>query len=779
MTQYENTGPGQEAPRGRTSTLVAAMQRISASLDLDTVLTEVVASARALTGARYGVIVTADEAGAFQDYVGSGFTSEEEERMVVWPDGLSLVDHFRDLPGPLRLDDLSGYVRSLGFDPTPIFSRTFQGTPLRHRGVYVGHFFLAEKTGGGAFTAEDEEMLTLFASQAAAAIANARIYRDERRARADLEALVQTSPVGVVVFAAEHGRLERINREASRIVESLRMPGQPLQKLLDIVTCRRADGREISLSEYPLAVHFANGETVRAEEVVLSVPNGRSVRVLVNVTPIQSADGAVESVVVTMQDLAPLDEIERMRAEFLSLVSHELRQPMSSIKGSAVTLLEEGANLDRAEMREFHRIIAEQSDHMRGLIGDLLDAGAIDSGTLSVAPEPSDLAALVERARNDFLSTGARHTVLLDLPSDLPQVMAERRRIVQVLNNLFSNATRHAPESSSIRVSAVRDGSHIEVAVADDGRGIAAERLPRLFNKHTRDRGTMGYGLGLAICKGFVEAHGGRIRVESAGDDKGTTVRFTIPVAETGDGSTRAVDSSASAATHPVPQRERVLVVDDDPQILRFVRNALVAAGYAPLVTGDSQEVAHILRTQKPRLVLMDLVLPGMDGIELMQQVPELADVPVIFISGYGRDETIVRALDAGAADYIVKPFSPTELVARIRAALRQREEPERYTLGKLSIDYGRRRVRLAGRELDLTPTEFDVLHVLAINAGRVVTYETLLDKVWSGRAHASSSLVRIFIRNLRQKLEDSASNPAWIFNQRGVGYRMARPGDS
>ena len=755
------------------------MLRISASLDLDTVLAEVVASARALTGARYGVIITADEVGAFQDCVVSGFTSEEEEKLVAWPEGLSLVDRIRDLPGPMRLDDLSGYVRSLGFEPNPIFSRTFQGTPLRHRSVHVGQFFLAEKLGGGAFTAEDEEILELFASQAAAAIANARIHREERRARADLEALVQTSPVGVVVFAAEDGRPERINREAWRIVECLRMPGQPREVLLDIVSCRRADGREVSLSEYPLAVQFASGETVRAEEVVLSVPDGRSVRALVNATPIQSTEGAVESVVVTLQDLAPLDEIERIRADFLSLVSHELRQPLSSIKGSAVTLLEEGANLDRAEIREFHRIIAEQSDHMRGLIGDLLDAGAIDSGTFSVAPEPSDPAALVERARNDFLSTGARHTVRIDIPSDLPRVMVERRRIVQVLNNLFSNATRHAPESSTIRVSAVCDGSHVEIAVANDGRGIAAERLPGLFNKHTRDSGTMGYGLGLALCKGLVEAHGGRIRAESAGEDEGTTIRFTIPVAETGGGNPRAIDSSAAATTHKVPQRERILVVDDDPQTLRFVRNALVAAGYDPLVTGDGQDVTNLLQSQKPGLVLMDLVLPGMDGIELMQQVPELANVPVIFISGYGRDETIVRALEAGAADYIVKPFSPTELVARIRAALRQREEPARYTLGELSIDYGRRRVRLAGRELDLTPTEFDVLHVLAINAGRVVTYETLLDKVWSGRAHANSNLVRIFIRNLRNKLGDSASNPAWVFNLRGVGYRLARPGDS
>ena len=143
---------------------------------------------------------------------------------------------------------------------------------------------------------------------------------------------------------------------------------------------------------------------------------GRSVRMLVNATPIRAEGDEVRSVVVTMQDLAPLDEIERLRTEFLGLVSHELREPLTAVKGSADTLLEEGARLDRAEMREFHRIIAEQARHMRGLIGDLLDAGRIDSGTLSVAPEPSELAALVEEARSTFLGAGGAHAVRVDLP---------------------------------------------------------------------------------------------------------------------------------------------------------------------------------------------------------------------------------------------------------------------------------------------------------------------------------------------------------------------------
>ena len=774
------------ALRERISMLNAAILRISASLDLDTVLREVVDGARALTGARYGIIATVDDTGTIREFVASGLSADERRHMAEWPHGYRFFEHLRDLPGALRLADVPAYVRSLGYSEELTLSKTLQATPMRHRGVHVGNFFLGEKAGGQEFTGEDEEVLVLFASQAATAIANARTHRDEQRARADLEALVDTSPVGVVVFDARTGRPVSFNREARRIVRGLRSGDSPTEQLLEVMICRRGDGRETRLDELPLADEFRNAETVRAEEIELSVPDGRSVTTLVNATPIRSADGAVESVVVTLQDLAPLEELERLRAEFLGMVSHELRTPLTSIKGSAATALNARPELDPAEMREFFRIIDEQADHMRGLIGDLLDVGRIDSGTLSVHPEPAEVAGLVDRARNTFLSGGGRHSVLIDLPPDLPRAMADRRRIVQVLNNLFSNASRHAPESSPIRVTAVREGVHVAISVADEGRGVAPERLPHLFRKHTGlaggDReGALGAaGLGLAICKGLVEAHGGRIRAASGGTGQGTEVTFTLPVAEVaGEGAAADLAPAGPPAPRDGPERTPILVVDDDPKTLRYVRDALAGSEYAPLVTGDPEEVSGLIRTERPRLVLLDLMLPGTDGIELMERVPELADLPVIFISGYGRDETIARALEAGAADYIVKPFSPMELTARIRAALRKQAEPEPYLLGGLAIHYEERRVSVAGRPVQLTATEYELLRVLSRNAGRVSTYEALLRQVWGGRHNGDTELVRTFVKKLRRKLGDDAASPAYIVNERGVGYRMARPGDA
>ena len=596
-------------------------------------------------------------------------------------------------------------------------------------------------------------------------------------ARADLEALVETSPIGVVVFDPHTGEPVVFNREARRFLEVLYTPGRPVEEMLEAVTCRLSDGRETALDRLSLAPWLQSTETVRAEEVVLSTADGRSVSALVNATPIHAEDGTVESVMVTFQDLAPIQELDRMRAEFLGMVSHELRTPLAAIKGSTATVLDTPQSFAPAETRQFFRIIDEQADRMSALIGDLLDAGRIDSGTLSVAPEPTEVGELVEQARTAFLSGDGRHTVHIDLPADLPRVMADRGRIVQVLSNLFANAARHSPETTPIRIAAERDGMHVAVSVTDEGRGMSPERLARLFRRYGgADDGEQGVGggLGLAICKGLVEAHGGRIRAESAGPGQGTRVTFTVPLAEGAGGEAGAAQSRRTAVRR-AGERPRILVVDDDPKMLRFVRDALVGEGYAPLVAADHHQLSRLLETEKPALVVLDLVLPGTDGIKLMETVPELADRPVIFISGYGRDETVARALKAGAEDYVVKPFSATELTARIGAALRRRAEPDPFVIGALAIDYAHRRVTLAEREVELTATEYEVLRVLSLGQGRVATYDALLRQVWSGKSHANAKLVRAYVKRLRGKLGDDTDRPTYILTERRVGYRLPR----
>ena len=786
MTDVDQRDGELKALEERLTRLSEASVRINESLEFDAVLQGVLDSARHLTAARYGVMTLLDEGGQVQDFLSSGTTAEEAERLWLTPDPYQIFESLTEIAEPLRVADLAEHVRSLGFPefevPVPVEVFSFLAVPMFYRGERVGHVFVGHKDGGAEFTRADEETLVMFASQAAMVIANARRHQDEQRARADLETLVNTSPVGVVVFDAVSGALALSNREAVRIVEGLREDEQSLEELLEVVTCVRSDGREVSLQGRPLSALLMSGEMIRAEEIALRVPDGRSVGALLNASPIRSADGEVVSFVVTLQDMAPLEEQERLRAEFLAMVSHELRTPLAAVLGSVGTLLDTAGGLDPAETTQFLRIIRDQSDQMRHLIGDLLDVARINTGTLPVASEPADVHLLVDDAKARFLTAGATNSLKVELAPDLPLVMADRRRIVQVLSNLLFNAAGYSPEGSPIVVAAERDGIQVAVSVADQGRGIPSEQMPDLFRKfsraHSPDHGSSlaGSGLGLAICKGIVEAHGGRIWAESEGPGLGARFTFTLPAAEAPTAAPALDSLRSQTAAH---RQVRVLAVDDDPQALRYITDVLARAGYEPIATSDPADIGRIMAEDKPHLVLLDLVLPERDGIDVMSDIKATADVPIIFLSAYGHDETVARAFDMGAADYVVKPFSPTELTARIRAALRRRveflggEPSAPYEAAGLSIDFAQRRAAVDGKPVELTATEYNILHELAAHAPRVMTHSALLHRVWGPERVGEPWLVRDVIKRLRRKLGDSANNPTYIFTEPRVGYRM------
>ena len=357
------------------------------------------------------------------------------------------------------------------------------------------------------------------------------------------------------------------------------------------------------------------------------------------------------------------------------------------------------------------------------------------------------------------------------------------------MNNLLSNASRYSPDWSTIRVSASVDDVYVAVSLTDEGRGINAQHLPHLFEKFSlleQEAGGpfgQGNGLGLAICKGIVEAHGGRIRAESAGEGLGARFTFTVPAAYEAANGPDSPDSGSEPSGPSARERLRILAVDDEMQVLRHIRNTLSRAGYAPIVTVNPDEVMQLVEAEAPDLILLDLALPGTDGIELMRRILRINDVPVIFVSGYGEDQHIERAFEAGADDYIVKPFSSNELVARIEAVLRRQSAPGRakgsepYLLEDLMIDYDERLVTVAGRPVHLTSTEYKLLSDLSANAGRVLSNDQLLRRVWGPNYLGDSQPVRTIVKNLRRKLKDDAKNPTYIFTEPRIGYRMAKPG--
>jgi len=224
-------------------------------------------------------------------------------------------------------------------------------------------------------------------------------------------------------------------------------------------------------------------------------------------------------------------------------------------------------------------------------------------------------------------------------------------------------------------------------------------------------------------------------------------------------------------------KQTRVLVVDDEPQIRRALRAGLHANGFEVELAADGEAALDLMALNPAEIVILDLGLPGIDGIEVIRQLREWSTVPIIVVSVHDHEREKVLALDTGADDYLTKPFGMDELLARVRVGLRHasgkgNEEPL-LEFGGLRIDLARRVVSLAGEEIHLTPTEYDLLRELATNAGRVLTHQMLLSRVWGPASSESVSYLRVYINQLRHKIEPDPSRPGFIVTEPGVGYRF------
>jgi two-component system KDP operon response regulator KdpE len=229
--------------------------------------------------------------------------------------------------------------------------------------------------------------------------------------------------------------------------------------------------------------------------------------------------------------------------------------------------------------------------------------------------------------------------------------------------------------------------------------------------------------------------------------------------------------------------QERVLVVDDDRQMLRAVTNALSARGYSVVTAGNGESALSVAAEEELDLVLLDLGLPGIGGKEVIERIRSWSELPVIVISVRDAQEEKVAALDAGADDFVTKPFGMKELLARMRA-VRRRASPEDgagpvLVFDELEIDLIKKLVTLGGQSIHLTPTEYRLLETMATNPGKLLTHAWLLRKVWGASYGTESNYLRLFVRQLRQKLGDKPTEPRWITTEPGLGYRwLPEPAD-
>jgi DNA-binding response OmpR family regulator len=235
-------------------------------------------------------------------------------------------------------------------------------------------------------------------------------------------------------------------------------------------------------------------------------------------------------------------------------------------------------------------------------------------------------------------------------------------------------------------------------------------------------------------------------------------------------------------------RKTTVLTADDDPQLLRLVARNLELEDYQVLVASDGQQALEQIEQHAPDLVLLDVMMPRMDGFTVCQRVREFSAVPIIIVTARGQDQDKVRGLDLGADDYLTKPFSIEELLARVRAALRRShftasEQAHAMqtttTIGELSIDYAQHLVRMGAREIELTPTEYRILAYLAQNCGRVMTQDLLLEQIWGTEYVGEGHMLQVNINRLRHKIEPDPLHPRYLLTKVGIGYLLAARPDA
>ena len=495
---------------------------------------------------------------------------------------------------------------------------------------------------------ERELALALGESRELATV-TAESRRRVEAAHADLLATIETVPAALMIFNVD-GSVRLRNRAATEVMGIEPQNPELRRNYWDRFKRIGKDGTPITKERW-ISTRALKGETVRNEELEIHHPDGRVFPILASGAPLRNELGHVAGAVVAFQDIARMREVDRMKDEFVSIVSHELRTPLTSIRGSVQLVLDDAQAVADPEHRTLLQIALNNCERLVRIINDILDVSKIESGNLVLRKKPVHVAELI-RQSVDVVAGPARSTgvkIDVNVPANIRPVMVDHDRIVQALVNLLSNAAKFAPNDSTVTITATGTEQLVTIAVSDQGEGIAPENLNRLFQKFQQvdsssSRRKGGTGLGLAITKALVEQHGGRISVDSE-LNKGTRFSFTLPTA-TAEEMTALAPVAANVDGSARLVARRVLIVDDDDDFRAVLKRQLANAGYTVLDARDAASAMHIARTQRPDVITVDLMMPGVDGwsfIDRLRHEPELAAIPIVIVSGVADAKTDAR----------------------------------------------------------------------------------------------------------------------------------------
>jgi two-component system sensor histidine kinase KdpD len=480
--------------------------------------------------------------------------------------------------------------------------------------------------------------------------------------------------------------------------------------------------------------------------------------------------------------VGPLAEIDKLRTALLSAVSHDLRTPLASAKAAVDSLRSRDVEFSDEDRTELLDTAEEALDRLSRLVENLLDMSRLQAGALAMSPQLISLAEALPRVVDDLGPVGWH--VGIRVPDDLPEVHADPALLERALANVLSNALRYSPADQPPIVTVSEHGGHVEIRVIDHGPGtrlgpgvpaVPAPRRPRQrYRRRPRPRAVPrpGGGHGRHARPGADPRR--RPYYDAAPAGGRTDRRRGGTGRRPGDPrSARPLAAGRAGSTHMT----RVLIVDDEPQILRALRINLHARGYDVVTAADGAEALHAAAANKPDLVVLDLGLPDVDGVEVIRKLRTWTTVPILILSGRMDSAGKVDALDAGADDYVTKPFNVEELLARIRAVTRRHASPDAPSavrIGRHTVDLTDHRVAgVDGATVHLTPIEWQLLEVLVRSPGKLVSQRQLLQQVWGPTYQTETEYLRQYMKHLRRKLEDDPARPRHLLTEPGMGYRF------
>ncbi len=480
-----------------------------------------------------------------------------------------------------------------------------------------------------------------------------------------------------------------------------------------------------------------------------------------------------------VQDITELKQQVDWKLELLSILSHDIRSPLATLKGHISMLQENYLQWGNAMVKDFLNTIGENVDRLSHQVDRNLALTRVEGGDLGLRPQNIDLVQCIEQAIA-FISDKKDHLVIDLIHEDsLAKTRADPARIEEVVINLLDNAIRYNPPDKNIIIEIRSSGSWLIVSVRDFGKGIPADKQKTIFDKYMRvDENEEGTGLGLYISRKIIEAHGGQIRVQSPllNMNKGTEFTFTLPI--TYPSPTKNVSLDRFQLPNRLSNQEfTILVVEDEPDQLLLLKTILNEAGYQVETVTNGVSALDVIKISQPDMILLDWMLPGMNGLAVCQGIRRYTNIPIIVVTACTDQEELLTAFDAGADDYIIKPFDRNELFARIYALLRREgtiQNPiktKRFSAHGLVIDFETHEVWLDGKNLFLPRTEYEILEYLAQHRNQLLTYEQIIESINVLMVENNRNALYVHISRLRKKIEPDPQNPIYITTRWGIGY--------